>query len=58
MFVKGEIDKIVWIGGVQGDVYPEYIIEKHIQDYDLPGKPIFIERPKKKERRNTRNSRI
>ena len=58
MFVKGEIDKIVWIGGVQGDVYPEYIIEKHIQDYDLPGKPTFIERPKKKVRRNTRNSRI
>lgn len=58
MFIKGEIDKIVWIGGVQGEVYPEYIIEKHIQDYDLPGKPTFIERPKKKVRRNTRNSRI
>lgn len=51
MFSKGEIDKIIWIGGVQGDVYPEYIIEKHIQDYDLPGKPKFIERPKKSKKK-------
>jgi hypothetical protein len=58
MFSKGEIDKIVWIGGVQGDVYPEYIIEKNIQDYDLPGKPKFIERPKKRVRRNVKNPRI
>ncbi|MFM8840364.1 MAG: OstA-like protein [bacterium] len=52
-FEKGEPESIVWIGGVQGQVYPETEVEGKESSHYLPGLPENRKRPQKKIRNFT-----
>jgi lipopolysaccharide export system protein LptA len=47
-FVKGEIDRIKVVGGVQGQYFPEKMINKHEADYNLDGFRWYTNRPERK----------
>ena len=49
-FEAGEPESIIWIGGVQGEVYPEHEIEGREMSFDLPGRPEERKRPIKRSR--------
>jgi hypothetical protein len=49
-FEAGEPESIIWIGSVQGDVYPEHLIEGRETSYDLSGRPEERKRPIKRTR--------
>ena len=51
-FESGEPESIVWLGGVQGEVFPEHIIAGKENEFDLPGKPSERKKPIKKKRKN------
>jgi lipopolysaccharide export system protein LptA len=44
-FVKGGVDRIKIVGGVQGQYFPEKMIQKHEQDYNLDGFRWYENRP-------------
>lgn len=44
-FVKGDVDRIKIVGGVQGQYFPEKMIIKHEQDYNLDGFRWYENRP-------------
>jgi lipopolysaccharide export system protein LptA len=46
-FVKGEIDRIKVVGGVQGQYFPEKMINKHEADYNLDGFRWYPNRPER-----------
>lgn len=49
-FDAGAPESIIWIGGVQGEVYPEHEIEGREMSFDLPGRPEERKRPIKRSR--------
>jgi hypothetical protein len=49
-FEAGAPESIIWIGGVQGEVYPEHEIEGREVSFDLPGRPEERKRPIKRSR--------
>ena len=49
-FEAGAPESIIWIGGVQGEVYPEHEIEGKEVSFDLPGRPEERKRPIKRSR--------
>ena len=49
-FETGAPESIIWIGGVQGEVYPEHEIEGREMSFDLPGRPEERKRPIKRSR--------
>ena len=44
-FVTGDVDRIKIVGGVQGQYFPEKMISKHEQDYNLDGFRWYDNRP-------------
>lgn len=44
-FIVGEVDRIKIVGGVQGQYFPEKMINKHEQDYNLDGFKLYENRP-------------
>jgi lipopolysaccharide export system protein LptA len=44
-FITGEVDRIKIVGGVQGQYFPEKMINKHEQDYNLDGFRWYENRP-------------
>ena len=44
-FNAGEVDRIKIVGGVQGQYFPEKMILKHEQDYNLDGFRWYENRP-------------
>ena len=49
-FEAGEPESIIWIGGVQGEVYPEHVIESREVSFDLPGRPEERKKPIRRTR--------
>ncbi|HVN49055.1 MAG TPA: OstA-like protein [Bacteroidota bacterium] len=47
-FVKGEIDRIKVVGGVQGQYFPEKMISRHEADYNLDGFRWYTNRPERR----------
>lgn len=47
-FDLGEIDEIIWLGGVQGEFFPENIIENSILEYYLPAFRWRTDKPRKR----------
>jgi lipopolysaccharide export system protein LptA len=43
-----EADSIIWLGGVQGEYFPENLVEGKVKDYFLPGYRWSDSKPKKK----------
>jgi hypothetical protein len=50
-FEMGDPESIIWIGGVQGEVYPEHEIAGREMTFDLPGRPEEKQRPIKRTRK-------
>ncbi len=48
-FILGKIDRIKVVGGVQGQYFPEAMLLKREQDYNLDGFRWFDTRPKRKQ---------
>jgi lipopolysaccharide export system protein LptA len=46
-FIGSEVDRIKVIGGVQGQYFPEKMIFKHEQEYNLDGFRLFENRPRR-----------
>jgi hypothetical protein len=44
-FVAGDVDRIKIVGGVQGQYFPEKMLSKHEQDYNLDGFRWYENRP-------------
>lgn len=49
-FAGGEVDEILWLGSIPGNVYPENSIQNSPQQYYLPGFRWSVKKPKKREK--------
>ncbi len=53
-FTKGEIEKVNWLGGIEGEFLPENIIYSNPKSFYLPGFRWDSDRPRKKQLSETR----
>lgn len=55
LFKLGDIEDIIWLGGVQGEFFPENIIENNLKEYFLPSYRWRIDKPQKKYLNDKKN---